>query len=115
MLLGQTLDSMRVSDIRRAVQALRILRTTNAPISLQAEGSMALNTLYASLFEPAAALQLWNLPTSQMQGPDYLNVMRVVDIPQVLSLALNRQPVHLHGATPSDWQPIIEFAKQSPR
>jgi hypothetical protein len=113
MLLGQTLDSMRVWDIRRAVQALRVLHSKNVPISLQAEGSMAVNALYASLFEPVASLQLWNIPVSQVQGPDYLNVLRVVDIPQVMLLALNQHPVQLHGVTLGDWQPIIDLAKRS--
>ena len=114
MLLGETVDSMRVWDIRRAVQALRVLHSTNAPISLQAKGSMAVNALYASLFEPVASLQLWNLPTSQTEGPDYLNVLRVVDIPQVMLLALNQHPVQLHGVSLSDWQPLIDLAGRSP-
>jgi hypothetical protein len=117
MLLGQTLDSMRVWDIRRAVQALRMMHPTNAPISIQAEGPMAVNALYASLFEPVSQLQLWNLPASQREGPDYLNVLRVVDIPLVTCMALNLKDraIHLHGGNPTDWRPIVEFTrKQTP-
>jgi len=116
MLLGQTVDSMRVWDIRRAVQALRLMHPTNAPISIQAEGPMAVNVLYASLFEPVSQLQLWNLPASQREGPDYLNVLQVADIPQVTCMALNLKDraIHLHGANKGDWEPILEFARKQP-
>ena len=85
MLLGQTLDGMRVWDIRRAVQVLHSLPGTDAAkIKIHAEGSMGVNALYAALFEPAVRkLDLVDLPQSQMQGPDYLNVLKVTDIPQV--------------------------------
>jgi len=86
MLLGQTLDGMRVWDIRRAVQVLHSLPGTGAAkIKLHAEGSMAVNALYAALFEPdVRKLDLVDLPQSQVQGPDYLNVLKLTDIPQVM-------------------------------
>ena len=85
MLLGQTLDGMRVWDIRCAVQALHSVPGMDATkIGLQAEGTMAVNALYAALFEPdVRKLKLVNLPKSHMQGPDYLNVLKITDIPQV--------------------------------
>jgi len=85
MLLGQTLDGMRVWDIRRAVQVLSAVPGMGAlKIKLHAEGAMGVNALYAALFEPAVRkLDLVDLPQSQMQGPDYLNVLKVTDIPQV--------------------------------
>jgi hypothetical protein len=86
MLLGQTLDSMRVWDIRCAAQAIRALpgfRTT--PLCVRAEGEMGVNVAYAGLFEPQIQkLKLERLPASHAQGPDYLNVLKVGDIPQVL-------------------------------
>src|SRR5208283_4755259 len=85
MLLGQTLDGMRVWDIRRAVQVLSSLPGMDAAkIKLHAEGAMGVNALYAALFEPAVRkLDLVDLPQSQVQGPDYLNVLKITDIPQV--------------------------------
>jgi len=85
MLLGQTLDGMRVWDIRCAVQALHSVPGMDAAkIGLQAEGNMAVNALYAALFEPdVRKLKLVNLPKSHRQGPDYLNVLKITDIPQV--------------------------------
>jgi hypothetical protein len=86
MLLGQTLDGMRVWDIRRAVQALRVLPGMDkANIGLQADGNMVVNALYAALFEPGVRqLDLTDLPKSQQRdGPDYLGVLKLTDIPEV--------------------------------
>ena len=60
MLLGQTLDGMRVWDIRCAVQVLRsVPGMDTANIGLHAEGPMAVNALYAALFEPECASSIW--------------------------------------------------------
>ena len=114
MLLGQTVDSMRVWDIRRAVQALKTLSYTNPPISLQAHGTMAVNAIYASVFEPVADLRLWSLPSAQVMGPDYLNVLRVIDIPQAVFLTLKERPVELHAVKAKDWQPLATVAARHP-
>ena len=92
MLLGQTLDGMRVWDLRRAIQATReIPATRSKPLTVVAEGQMGVNTLYASLFEPGIQrLNLRQLPASHREGPDYLNVLQVLDIPQALQLATAR-------------------------
>jgi hypothetical protein len=86
MLLGQTLDSMRVWDIRRAIQVLHAGRGgDSAAIHLSADGTMAVNALYAALFEPdVRRLDLERFPKSQRDGPDYLGVLKVCDLPQVL-------------------------------
>src|ERR1051325_9494259 len=82
MLLGQTLDGMRVWDIRRALQAVRSFRSLQGvPLSVEAHHDLAVDALYASLFEPGvAALELRLMPASHGNGPDYLNVLRVLDI-----------------------------------
>ncbi len=89
MLLGQTLDGMRVWDIRRAVQATRAIQESKAgPLNVEAGGQMGVNALYASLFERGVSrLELKQLPGSHTEGPDYLNVLQVLDIPQALQLA----------------------------
>jgi hypothetical protein len=85
MLLGQTLDGMRVWDIRRAMQTIHFVREGDvAHLELQAGGIMAVNALYASLFEPGVRqVVLERLPSSQAEGPDYLSVLRVTDLPQL--------------------------------
>jgi len=97
MLLGQTLDGMRVWDIRRATQTVRAIKETKAkPLIMEASGPMAVNALYASLFEPGVRrLELKRLPVSHVDGPDYLNVLRVLDIPLALQLAAEQAEVKL--------------------
>ena len=52
MALGQTLDGMRVWDIRRAVQMIHFIRDADvAKVEITASGPMGVNALYASLFE----------------------------------------------------------------
>ena len=92
-LLGQTLDGQRVWDVRRALAVLRGVPDLNeAPLWLQGNGEMAGILLYAALFEPdVARLDLLHLPASHRQGPIFLNVHRVLDLPQALALAFPRQ------------------------
>lgn len=96
MLLGQTLDSMRVWDIRRGARALREVREFKSkPIELRARGFMGVNALYGGLFEPGIArLDLAELPSSHREGPDYLNVLQVLDIPQTLEWAAEQVSAH---------------------
>jgi dienelactone hydrolase len=99
MLLGQTLDSMRVWDIRCAI---RYLAGKGYKVELTASGEMAVNALYAALFEPGVSkLTLSQLPETEMGGPDYLNVLRFTYIPEVLRLvSLDREVIVGGGGEP---------------
>ena len=112
-LLGQTLDGMRVWDIRRGVQALRAMNNLRrSPISLSGEGSMAVNVVYASLFEPdIQSVELTAPASSHMTGPDYLNVLRFLDVPQAVAMAAERGSVQLLDVKGDDWA----FASQAGR
>lgn len=92
-LLGQTLDGQRVWDVRRGLAVLReVPDLKDTPLWLQGKEDMAGIVLYAALFEPdVARLDLWHLPASHAQGPIFLNVRRVLDLPQAIALALPRQ------------------------
>jgi dienelactone hydrolase len=105
MLLGQTLDGMRVWDIRRAMGAIRAMdELQNLPLVVEAEGSMGVNALYASLFEPGVReLRLTHLLNSHRQGPDYLNVLRFLDIPQALAMAEEDTRIELIEPAAGDW------------
>ena len=64
----------------------------DVPLWLQGKNDMAGIALYASLFEPdVARLDLWHPPASHRQGPIFLNVLRVLDMPQAIALAFPRQ------------------------
>ncbi|HEX3601056.1 MAG TPA: acetylxylan esterase, partial [Lacipirellulaceae bacterium] len=88
MLLGQTLDAMRVWDVRRAIQALHTIDgAKDLPLSLSGEREMAGIALYAALFEPKIkALTLTNLSKSHRDGPDFINVLKYLDIPQAVAM-----------------------------
>ena len=73
---------------------------------------MAVNALYASLFAPVDELVLTNLPKSHQDGgPDYLNVLRILDIPQAVAMASEKCRVELRGANEADWQYPLQTAK----
>ncbi|MGH7221688.1 MAG: alpha/beta hydrolase family protein [Gemmataceae bacterium] len=92
-LLGQTLDGQRVWDVRRALACLRTVPDLKGvPLWLQGKNDMAGIALYASLFEPdVVRLDLWHPTASHRQGPIFLNVLRVLDMPQAVALAFPRK------------------------
>jgi hypothetical protein len=88
-LIGQTLDGQRVWDVRRGLAVLRqVPDLKGVPPWLQGKRDMAGVVLYASLFEPdVVRLDLWHPPASHRQGPIFLNVRRLLDMPQAMALA----------------------------
>lgn len=114
-LLGQTLDGMRVWDIRRAIAALREAGYSQ-PLHLRASGAMAGNTLYASLFEKdIASLELKALPASHATGPVYLNVLKHLDLPQAVAMATQRTKVRLESPNPQDWEWPLKAVQNTDR
>jgi len=113
-LLGQTIDGMRVWDIRRAVAALRtrdLFGTT--PIQLLGSRDQAINALYASLFiDGLTSVELIAPPTSHMAGPDYLNVLRFLDVPQTAAMAAERQPVKWTQTNRDEWSWTAQAAQK---
>ena len=115
-LIGQTLDSMQVWDIRRAIAALRATPFGKAPLWLQSQQNMAGNTLYASLFEDGIArLDLHRLPASHQTGPTYLNVMKYLDVPQATAIAAARTQVRVYSADKSAWDFPAQVAEMLDR
>ena len=112
MLLGETVDAVRVADLVRAIRAVRASEAFGKlPLRLEAEGDMAVNALYASLFAPVDELVLTHLPKSHASGPDYLNVLRILDIPQAVAMASERCRVELRGANEADWSYATQTAR----
>jgi len=106
MLLGQTLDGMRVWDVRRAIQTIRTIDSLSGkPLELQGKKNIAGIVLYASLFEPRVTrLDLWDLPSSHRDRPTFLNVLRYLDMPQAVAMAAERSRVRLYLKDGSGWQ-----------
>jgi hypothetical protein len=73
---------------------------------------MAGVALYAGLFEPAVErFDLHKLPASHRDGPTFLNVLRVLDLPQAVALAFPRKVI-LYDVEPSAWTWPETVAKQ---
>ncbi|MCS6865114.1 MAG: prolyl oligopeptidase family serine peptidase [Gemmataceae bacterium] len=86
VLLGQTVDSGRVRD----VIALMTRAANLGPVRLVGTGPAGIIAAYAALVMPEAArlseIVILDPPTSHRDGPHFLNVMRVLDIPEALGL-----------------------------
>ena len=114
MLLGQTLDGMRVWDIKRGLEAANTVASDVPHGSVHARGIMAANALYASLFVQGTRwtnLLLTELPASHADGPDYLNVLRYLDIPAALAMASEREPSLCRTKTQEWLTTLRKFAR----
>ena len=105
MLLGQTLESMQVYDVRRAIQLVKQLDgSKDARLFVQGERQAAGLALYAAIFEPGVTrLDLWHLPTSHREGPSFLNVLRYLDMPQAVALAAEKTQVRIYQNSADGW------------
>ena len=112
-LLGQTLAGMQVWDVRCAFAALRAqadLKT--AGIDLLASAEAAPIALWAAVFEPTiGTVNLRGLPDSVREGPAFLNLDRVLGMPQALALLYPKQ-VSLVGARPRAWRWAVDLGKK---
>ena len=103
-LLGQTLDGMRVWDIRRGIAALRETPFGKAPLQVIGSRASGVNVLYAALCEDGiAGVEMREPQLSHSSSPIYLNVLRVMDIPQALAAVAMRTNVTLTTANVEVW------------
>ncbi len=96
VLVGKTVDQMRVWD---TIAAFREHRTQAPAKFWQAagKGQAGIIAAYAALLEPDfAAAELYDPPSSHRDGPIFLNVLRVLDIPEALGLLAPR-PLTIHS------------------
>jgi hypothetical protein len=92
-LLGDTADAGRVRD------AAAVLAGQPAPVRLVGRGPAGVIAAYAALLVPdkAAEVVILDPPTSHRDGPHFLGVMRVLDIPAALALLAPGIPLTLAG------------------
>ena len=98
VLLGRTVDTGRVWDI---IATARYLHAEHAdiPLYVAGEGPGAVLAAYAALLEPdIAGVIAIDPPSSHMdaKAPQFLNVLRVCDIPDVFGMLAPR-PLTLRG------------------
>jgi dienelactone hydrolase len=114
MLLGQTLDGMRVLDVSLTIGMLRNLPgLSDVPISLTARRDLAGIALYAALFRPnIESVDVHDLPKSHRDGPDFLNVLRFLDLPQTVAMVAEKSHVVIHEKHDDGWEYPLAVAKK---
>lgn len=94
-LLGRTVDSGRVEDVL-AVAAYVLRGKPSAQWIVAGRGQAGMIAAYAALFEPRLAeIVAVDPPSSHRDGPIFLNVLRVLDVPEALGLLAPR-PLTIH-------------------
>jgi hypothetical protein len=98
VLLGQTADSGRVRDV------LSLLAVGRKKVRLVGRKESGIIAAYAALFLPNGVLEvvIEEPPTSHRDGPHFLGVQRVLDIPEALGLLAPDTKLTLVGKNAKD-------------
>ena len=93
MLLGRTLDEMRLYDILCAVDYVAKLPSFDGTeLTVAGKGAQGILGAYAALLDPRITRVILSNPTlTHQDGPYFLNVLRYTDIPQALALLAPRE------------------------
>jgi dienelactone hydrolase len=116
MLLGQTLETMQIWDIRRGLAALESLRipslTKGSDGNLYGNRQSAGLALWVAVFEPQLGhVVLWEPPVTLRHEPIFLNAARILDIPQAIALVHPRSViVGTFGA--GDWLWDVQLSER---
>lgn len=88
ILLGRTIDQGRVWDVAAVARSVN----GDGPIKLIGRGQAGILGAYAALLEPSIQeVTVVDPPASHKDGPTFLNVLRVLDIPEALGLLAPRR------------------------
>jgi dienelactone hydrolase len=83
-LLGHTMDEAFLRDV---VEDIRRTAAQKRPIYVHGRGQAGIVAAYTALLEPSVdELKIENPPKSHKEGPHFLGVLRVLDIPEALGL-----------------------------
>ncbi|HUV65043.1 MAG TPA: prolyl oligopeptidase family serine peptidase [Sedimentisphaerales bacterium] len=99
VLLGRAVDTGRVWDVIASVRHLHDKYGGRIPVHVLGEGSAAVLAAYAALLEPEIAGVMLNKPIlshTNAEAPQFLNVLRVCDVPDALGMLAPR-PVTVYG------------------
>ncbi|HEY2953556.1 MAG TPA: acetylxylan esterase [Verrucomicrobiae bacterium] len=98
-LLGRTVDSCRLADVLAAAAHALQTKGSGAPKwKVIGRGAAGIIAAYAALFEPRLSeVVVVDPPASHRQGPIFLNVLRVLDVPEALGLLAPR-PLTIYAA-----------------
>lgn len=97
MLLGRTLDDMRLYDVLCAVDQVASDPSFNGrELTVVGRGVSGLLGAYAALLDPRITrVILHSPPLSHKDGPIFLNILRYTDVPQALAMLAPRELVFL--------------------
>ncbi|HUU29988.1 MAG TPA: prolyl oligopeptidase family serine peptidase [archaeon] len=97
MLLGRTVDDMRLYDVLCAVDHIaRDHSFDSTELTVAGKGVSGLLGAYAALLDPRITrVILHSPPLTHKDGPVFLNVLRYTDIPQALAMLAPRELVFL--------------------
>jgi hypothetical protein len=86
-LVGRTVDEGRLLDVIASVKYRNADSGTATSWKLIGRGQAGVIAAYAALFEPSIKeVIIVDPPTSHKDGPIFLNVLRVLDVPDALGL-----------------------------
>jgi pimeloyl-ACP methyl ester carboxylesterase len=103
VLVGQTADSLRVSDVAAVLAPLAGIKE-RPRCRLAGSSQAGIVAAYAAIFVPGAVDEVVILdpPVSHRDGPHFLNVLRVLDIPEALGLLASDVKLTLVGEKAKD-------------
>jgi hypothetical protein len=112
-LLGRTVDQGRVWDIAAAVRFLDNTSKSKRPWRVIGRGQSGVLAAYAALLEPTIKeVVVIDPPTSHREGPIFLNILRVLDVPDALGL-LAPMPLTLVNAKDPAFDRVAEIYKRA--
>ena len=104
-LLGMTVDSLRVAALVRACEAV------DEPVHVIGKGEAGVIAAYAAMFCPKIeAVTVIDPPASHREGPKFLGVLKICDIPDALG-CLAPRPLTLIGAKDASFDRTAELYK----
>ncbi|HUU29327.1 MAG TPA: acyl-CoA thioester hydrolase/BAAT C-terminal domain-containing protein [archaeon] len=100
MIAGRSFDEIRVYEILRSLEFLRSQPEVDPErVTIVGRGIMGINGLYAAfLDEKVERVVLQSPPASHLEGPYYLGILTVTDIPEMIALMADK--VYLYGRVP---------------
>src|SRR5229473_5050073 len=92
MLVGLTVDSMRLADVFVALEVLRRQPGVDAQrIMTLGQGASGVLGLYAAILDPGVhQVMLVNPPSTHADAPIFLNILRHTDLPEAAALLAPR-------------------------
>jgi len=99
MLIGRSLDDMRLYDVLCAVDYVVGLPSfAGTELTVVGKGNQSVLAVYAALLDRRITrVMVFDPPESHRQGPVFLDVLRYTDIPQAMALLAPRELVFLTG------------------